>query len=324
MSTNFPNSRSERGIYPASPTNFSSEHENKRTQQKRHLSVTSVHSWIVIGKPHTPAFTRRSPRRSSAFTLIELLVVIAIIAILAAMLLPALSRAKIRAHRIYCMNNTKQITVAWHGYNGDNSDVILTSREWMNVDVGDTFGDQFLNLSANPNLRGQPLNNYLGNSIAVYKCPGDTRKSTMPVHLGEPACRSVSMNCYMGTGVDGNALWQGGTYFGYRRMADLVRPGAVNTFVILDEGLSINDGFFATDMGTYDPNNMPEKYTTDVPATYHAMAGSFSFADGHSEIHKWKDPRTAEPKGWGWSSPNNVDIDWIQAHSSAKILRPTR
>jgi hypothetical protein len=77
-------------------------------------------------------------------------------------------------------------------------------------------------------------------------------------------------------------------------------------------------------MDTYDPNDMPGKKTTDVPATYHDMAGSFSFADGHSEIHKWRDARTAEPKGWGWSSPNNLDIDWLQSKSSAKILRPTR
>ena len=77
-------------------------------------------------------------------------------------------------------------------------------------------------------------------------------------------------------------------------------------------------------MATYDPNNMPGKQTTDVPATYHSMAGSFSFADGHSEIHKWKDARTAEPKGYGFVSPNNVDIDWIQSKSSAKIERPTR
>jgi hypothetical protein len=77
-------------------------------------------------------------------------------------------------------------------------------------------------------------------------------------------------------------------------------------------------------MDTYDPNDLPNKRTTDVPATYHAMAGSFSFSDGHSEIHKWKDARTAEPQGFGWSSPNNMDIDWVQSKSTAKIVRPTR
>ena len=254
-------------------------------------------------------------RNRIGFTLIELLVVIAIIAILAAMLLPALAKAKIRAQRIMCMNNTKQLTLGWTMYAGDNADKLLNSREWMTVGVADPTSDQFIDL--NKQLVQQPLAAYTGKSVGIYRCPGDQRKSTQPGYVGLPACRSVSMNSYIGVG------WDGG-YLVYKKTSDMTRPGPVNTFVILDEGLSINDGFFATDMATYDPNNMPGKQTTDVPATYHSMAGSFSFADGHSEIHKWKDARTAEPKGYGFVSPNNVDIDWIQSKSSAKIERPTR
>jgi len=249
------------------------------------------------------------------FTLIELLVVIAIIAVLAAMLLPALAKAKIRGQRIMCMNNTKQITLAWSMYASDNADRFVSSRDWMGVGVANPASDEFFDL--NQKLKEQPLNSYLGGNVKVYQCPGDPRKCTMPAYFGMPACRSVSMNCYIGIG------WTGG-YLVYNKASELNRPGPVNTFVILDEGLSINDGFFATEMDTYDPNNMPAKATTDVPATYHAMAGSFSFADGHSEIHKWRDARTAEPKGWGWSSPNNVDIDWVQSKSSARIDHPTR
>jgi prepilin-type N-terminal cleavage/methylation domain-containing protein len=257
----------------------------------------------------------QSPEGSPAFTLIELLVVIAIIAILAAMLLPALGKAKIRAHRIMCLNNTKQLTLAWIMYAGDNREVLLSSRGWMSVDVSNPVADQFIDRFKQ--LKDQPLGAYTGGSVKIYQCPGDPRKSTQPGYIGTPACRSVAMNSYIGSG------WDGG-YLVYRKMTDLIRPGPVNTFVILDEGLSINDGFFATDMDTYDPNNMPGKRTTDVPATYHSMSGSFSFADGHSEIHKWKDPRTAEPKSYGFASPNNVDIDWLQSRSSAKIDRPTR
>jgi prepilin-type N-terminal cleavage/methylation domain-containing protein len=254
-------------------------------------------------------------RGRRAFTLIELLVVIAIIAILAAMLLPALAKAKIRAHRIMCLNNTKQLTLAWIMYAGDNREVLLSARGWMSVNVDNPAADQFIDRYKE--LPKQPLGSFTGGSVKIYQCPGDPRKSTQPGYVGTPACRSVAMNSYIGSG------WDGG-YLVYKKMTDLIRPGPVNTFVILDEGLSINDGFFATDMGTYDPNNMPGKQTTDVPATYHSMAGSFSFADGHSEIHKWKDNRTAEPKGYGFASPNNVDIDWLQSKSSAKIDRPTR
>jgi prepilin-type N-terminal cleavage/methylation domain-containing protein len=255
------------------------------------------------------------------FTLIELLVVIAIIAILAAMLLPTLAKAKISAQRVACMNNTKQVTLAWIMYSGDNSDVLLGSRSWMSVNVGNPVSDDFLDRYNQLNL--QPLASYLGKNIKVYQCPGDPRKSTQPAFVGTPCCRSVSMNSYIGVGADGLSLWDT-AYFGYKKSTDMIRPGPGNTFVILDEGLSINDGFFATDMGTFDPNNMPGKSTTDVPATYHAMAGSFSFADGHSEIHHWRDPRTAEPKSYGFASPNNLDIDWLQSKSSAKIVRPTR
>ena len=164
----------------------------------------------------------------------------------------------------------------------------------------------------------QELASYLGNNVKVYQCPNDPRKSTQPGFVGTPACRTMSMNIYFK--YDG---WTQG-YFVYRTMSDMNRPGPVNTFVFLDEGPSINNGLFGTDMDTYDPNDMANKRTTDVPATYHCKAGSFSFADGHSEIHKWKDPRTSQTTGWPWVSPNNLDIDWLQSKSTAKIKNPTR
>ena len=131
------------------------------------------------------------------------------------------------------------------------------------------------------------------------------------------------MNSYIGVADDGLSLWNT-DFIGYRKTTDLVRPGAANTFVMLDEGPTINDGFFATDMDTYDPLNWPGKHTTDCPASYHNKAGSFSFSDGHSEIHKWRDGRTWGIIAYGWSSPNNVDIDWLQSKSSAKINNRTR
>ncbi len=269
------------------------------------------------------------------FTLIELLVVIAIIAILAAMLLPALGKAKYKAQGIQCMNNTKQMTLAWIMYSGDFKEELLGSRDWVQGDVGTTDStangparnvDDFVDMNSSGTighwLPASPLFPYMGKNVALFKCPGDRRSTQYPRKGTLPVCRSYSMNSYIGVDGNGLSLWDQ-SFFGYQKSTSMIRPGAVNTILFLDEGPSINDGFFATNMDTYDPNTPASLRWTDVPATYHNLAGSFSFADGHSEIHKWKDPSTATAL-LGASCPNNQDQVWIQSKSSAKIKNPTR
>ena len=264
-------------------------------------------------------------RGTGGFTLIELLVVIASVAILASLLTPALIRARNQASAVTCLSNMKQFSYAWIMYADDNQDSIAPNewsvgrvlraentwvRGWIELGTPD-WPDNTNTLY----LVSSHLGPYLSYSTEVWHCPAD-RSSTL--HSGRllRRVRSYSMNNYLNSPDRGVPdPWKI-----IRKITDMTAPPPSSTFVIIDEREdSIQDCYFVVDM--FDPGGP----VAAVPRSAHNGAGTLSFGDGHSELKKWRDPRTnprMNPTGFvaiPYSvHPTNMDIVWLRERTTGR------
>ena len=251
----------------------------------------------------------------SAFTLIELLVVIAIIAILAAMLLPALAKAKVQAQKTSCMNNLKQIQLAWLMYSGENNDRLVPISNYVpnfptdpKIQPGAAEAQLYpgsVALTTSTNVlfgRLGLLYPYLKSDV-VFKCPADPKKTSS----GDRTIRSYSANGWMNPTASTLAsgyLHPTATYVVFKKQSDISKPSDI--YIMLEESPgTINDDWFVENPDT------PTEWT-DMPASYHNKTSMILFADGHAQNRKWTDKQVVNQAGnFTFYDSTSGDLAWV-------------
>ena len=295
----------------------------------------------MIHPAHWLSRKGRPSEQSIAFTLIELLVVILIIAILAAMLLPVIAKAKLTAQGVKCMSNLHQLHIGWTSYAGDNRDFVAWNTEWTSTTTFPTDPTAPNALPGGPDaiwvlgrvdiptetdpawITNGQIYPYVGNT-GCYKCPLDPKLGANSV----PTLRSYSMNSFMGCTDFASLSWYPTGYRTYLKESDLTIPGPSWLWVFVDEHPdSINDAMLAMNMA---PSSTPWPAPTswqDMPASYHNKACGFGFADGHGEIKRWLDPQSQVPirkiAGWTAGIPGVNGYGTTSPHDSVWMANRT-